>query len=487
MPGRVTLEHCSAFVSGGKSDGKGVKPYACLVFTPFAYPCYPLKSDIAPMKTDPVPSITPALGGKAKTTLTEAECKNITCPADKPKIKLGDDGGLYLEVTPNGSKRWFWRYRHDGKVRDLSLGQYCKPGSKAVLMTLKAARAARDEARKGKAGGVDPAQQRLLDKATAQINNATTYEAVAREFHAVKADSWSDGHGIKWIRTSELHLFSQIGTLPLASITAPALLAVLRKVEAKGILSTAQDLMAMAGQVFRYGIQTGRCERNPAADLSGALKPHVAKHFAAIVDPVAVGALMRAIDGYTGQPATRIATTLSALLFQRPGNIRAMEWAWLDLPLALLTIPAQDMKRTKAEKINGKPHLVPLAAQAVALLKAMQPLSGHGRYVFPGARSHDRPMSNNTINAALKRMDYGTDEHVAHGFRAMGRTLIGERLPGIGQDVIEAQLAHGKSGPLGSAYDRADYMEQRKLMMQTWADYLDTLRAGAQIIPIKAA
>jgi integrase len=406
--------------------------------------------------------------------LTNVDCKNFTCPDGKAQGRITDSAGLYLEVSPAGSKRWFCKLYVDGKEKRLSLGSY-------PAVTLKAARAARDEVRKVKAAGIDPVQQRRLDKAAAQINNATTFEAVAREFHAVKADGWSDGHGIKWIRTSELHLFGHIGTLPLASITAPALLAVLRKVEAKGILSTAQDLLAMSGQVFRYGVQTGRCERNPAADLQGALKPHIAKHFAAIVDPVAAGELLRSMDRYTGQPTTLAAMQLSALLFQRPGNIRAMEWAWLDLPGALLTIPAQSMKRTKAEKINGKPHLVPLAAQSVELLEALRPLTGHGRYVFPGARSHDRPMSNNTVNAALRRLDFGTDDHVAHGFRAMARTLIGERLPGIGQDVIEAQLAHGKGGPLGSAYDRADYMEQRKLMMQTWADYLDTLRAGVAV------
>ena len=433
------------------------------------------------MKTDPVSE------DKAKAVLTEAGCKNIVCPAGKAKVKLSDAGGLYLEVTANGSKRWFWRYRHDGKVRDLSIGQYCKPGSKAVVMTLKAARAARDEARKGKAAGIDPVQQRQLDNATAQVNNATTYAAVAREFHAVKKDSWSDDHGTKWLRSSELHLFGHIGTLPISAITAPALLAVLRKVEAKGTLSTAHDLLAVAGQVFRYGIQTGRCERNPAADLRGALKPHVAEHFAAIIDPLKAGELLRAIDHYSGQPTTQTALQLAALLFQRPGNIRAMEWTWIDLDGAMLTIPAQDMKRIKSAKINGPVHLVPLAAQAVALLKSLQPLSGHGRYVFPGARSHDRPMSESTVNAALRRMDFGTDDHVGHGFRAMARTMIAERVAGVPQGLVEHQLAHGKAGPLGSAYDRAEFMAQRVQMMQSWADYLDQLRAGAEVIQFKAA
>jgi integrase len=422
----------------------------------------------------------PVIESKTSSILTEAECKNASCPPGKSKIRLVDSGGLLLELTPNGSKRWFWRYRQDDKVRDLSLGSYCKPGSKAVLMTLKQARAARDEARKRKdEDKVDPIQQRRADVAALMLGNATTYAAVAREFHGVKKDGWSDDHGTKWLRSSELHLFGHIGNMPLATITPPILLAVLRIVESKNLLSTAQDLLAMAGQVFRYGIQTGRCERNPAADLSGALKPHTPTHYAAILEPAEAGGMLRAIDLYHGQPTTKAAMQLAALFFQRPGNIRAMEWAWLDLDAAMLTIPAKDMKGTKAAKINGRPHSVPLATQAIAILNFLLPITGHGRYVFPSNRGGARPMSNNTINSALKRMDFGNDEHVAHGFRAMARTMIAENVPGIHQDVVEAELAHGKSGPLGSAYDRSEYMAQRKKMMQTWADYLDQLRGGA--------
>ena len=200
----------------------------------------------------------------------------------------------------------------------------------------------------------------------------------------------------------------------------------------------------MAGQVFRYGVQTGRCEGNPGVDLRAALQPHTAKHFAVILDPVEAGAMLRAIDAYTGQPETVAALKLSALFFQRPGNIRAMEWAWIDLDKQMLNIPAKSMKNTKHEKINGKAHTVPLARQALDVLKAIRPLTGHGRYVFPGARSSDRPMSDGTINAALRRLDYGTNEHVAHGFRAMARTMLAERLAGIPQDMVEAQLGHGK-------------------------------------------
>ena len=286
---------------------------------------------------------------------------------------------------------------------------------------------------------------------------------------------------------SELYLFPVIGRASIQNLRAKHVLDALRKVEARGVLSTAQDLQQMAGQVFRYAVQTGRIEHNPVPDLKGALKPHVAKNFAAIVDPISVGGLLRAIDGYTGQPTTVAALKLSALFFQRPGNIRAMEWEWVNLDQAMLTVPAAQMKRSISQKVNGKPHLIPLAKQAIEILTALSPLTGHGRYVFPGARSSARPMSDNTLNAALRRLDYGTDDHVAHGFRAMARTMLAERIHGIDPGMVEAQLGHGKSGPLGSAYDRAEYIEQRRAMMQTWADYLGRMREGAEIIPLRDA
>jgi integrase len=412
--------------------------------------------------------------------LTDPACKNATCPPDKARVRLADAGGLYLEITPSSSKRWFVKYRFGGKEKRLALGSY--PG-----VTLKQAREGRDLARKAREGGADPVQVRQAEKLTKAATGATTFEMVAREFHGIKAAGWSDGHAVKWLRMNELYLFPHIGSLPLSTIKAPSLLATLRKAEAKGILSTAQDLQQMAGQVFRYGIQTGYCEHNPAGDLKGALKPHIAKHFAAVLDPREAGGLLRSIDGYTGQPTTLAALKLASMLFQRPGNIRAMEWAWVDLEGAMLTIPPSDMKRTKQEKVNGKPHLVPLATQAVRILRVVHQLTGAGRYVFPGARDRAKPMSDGTINAALRRLDFGNDDHVAHGFRAMARTMIAERIPGIPADMVEAQLGHGKTGPLGSAYDRAEYMVQRRQMMQTWADYLDALRAGAEVIELKRA
>ena len=351
-------------------------------------------------------------------------------------------------------------YRFAGKRKTLALGVY-------PAVSLTGAWEKRREAKKllAKGKGTDPDATKREEKLAAAAAN--TFEIVAREFHALKADGCSAGHATKLLRMNELYLylFPHIGTLPLTNIKAPTLLAALRKVEAKSNLSIAQDLQAMIGQVFRYGVQTGRCEGNPGADLKSALKPHIAKHFAAILDPVGAEALLRAIDACTGQPATVAALKLSALFFQRPGNTRAMEWAWVDLDRQVLTIPPISMKNIKQEKVNGKAHIAPLAHQAIKVFKSIKLLTGHGRYVFPGACASDRPMSDGTINAALRRLDYGNDEHVAHGFQAMARTMLAERLTGISQDMVEAQLGHGKKGPLGSAYDRAEYLPQRQQMM----------------------
>jgi integrase len=410
--------------------------------------------------------------------LTEISCKSSTCTPDKARTRFTDAGGLYLEVTPNGSKRWFWKYRIDGKEKRLALGAY-------PAVRLKQVRMDRDDARKLLAQGRDPAQQRQLAKATARVTAATTYEKVAREFLAMKQKEWSEAHATKWIRLQEANLFPWVGSLPLSDITAPLLLDTLRRVENRGKNETAHSLRQYAGQVFRYGIATGRCSHDPAHALRGALQAVIVKHMGAILEPNRAGELLRAIDAYHGHPTTREALLLSALLFQRPGNIRQMEWAWLDLDAALLTIPAASMKRTKQDKLNGKPHLVPLAQQAVACIKRMQPLTGHGRYVFPSLLTGERPMSDNTVNTALRRMGYSNSEMTAHGFRAMARTILGEHLD-TDADVIEAQLAHGKSGPLGAAYDRTTYMAQRRKMMTDWADYLDKLRASADVIPLRA-
>lgn len=411
--------------------------------------------------------------------LTDISCKQAICPEGKARARFTDSGGLYLEVAPAGSKRWFWKYLFGGKEKRLALGSY-------PVTSLKAARAARDKARAQQQGGIDPALRRRLDKLARQIDDSNAFEAVAREFHLTKRASWSPGYSDRWISLMEKDVFPWIGSLALPTISAPILLQVLRRVEARGAHESAHTLRQWSGQVFRYGIQTGRCERSPAADLHGALVPVEVKHMAAVLEPTKAGELMRAIEAYAGQPVTRAALRLSALLFQRPGNIRQMRWADVDLEGKTWTIPAADMKRTRKAKLNGRPHIVPLAPRAVAVLKDLKPLTGHGQYVFPSLLTGERPMSENTLRTALRRMGYTNDEMTPHGFRAMARTIMVEKL-NMSPEVIEAQLAHGKSGPLGAAYDRAEFIEQRRKMMDTWAEYLDALRAGGKILNFKSA
>ena len=393
--------------------------------------------------------------------------------------KYSDGDGLYLHVKAGG-KYWRMAYRFAGKQKTLALGIYPD-------VSLAQARKLTARAREDLAADIDPGMTRRITKAALKHATSNTLEAVALEFLDKQQELWSTTHASKWMGGLKLHVFPSLGRLPLPNITAPMVMDVLRRVEKAGTHDTAHRLRQTVGQVFRYGIQTGRCERDPVADLRGALKPVITKHYAAILEPRQAGGLMRAIDTYEGTIHTRVALALSALLFQRPGNIRHLQWGWIDLERAMLTIPAQDMKRTKAGKINGRPHLVPLAHQAIELLKQIQPITGNGLYVFPSVRSASRPMSENTINAAFRRMGYTREDMTAHGFRAMARTLLAEQLPDISPEVVEAQLAHQKSGPLGMAYDRAEYMVQRVHLMQTWADYLDRLRAGAEIIPFRMA
>ncbi len=409
--------------------------------------------------------------------LTDTFVRQVKATGKPAGDKHADGHGLYLLVKAAG-KYWRWDYRYGDKRKTLALGVY-------PIVSLAKARKRRDEARERLADGIDPGIIKRAEKIATRVATANTFEAVAREFHATQIDGWSPDHATRWLRRMEKDVFPYIGRLTLPEVTAPILLDVLRRVERRGLTETVHTLRQCCGQVFRYGIQTGRCERNPSPDLNGALKPIVVEHMAALLDPMKAGELLRAIDGYTGQPATRAALLLSALLFQRPGNIRAMEWTWIDLDAALLTIPAASMKRRLHGKINGRPHFVPLAPQALAILRELQPLTGHGRYLFPSLRTGEKPISENTINAGLRRMGFSSDEMTAHGFRAMARTLMIERMPGISADVIEAQLAHGKSGPLGAAYDRAEFMDQRRKMMTEWANYLDKLRTGADVIPLR--
>jgi integrase len=401
-------------------------------------------------------------------------------PTGKPTgDKHTDAQGLYLLVKPGGGRYWRMDYRYAGLRKTLALGVYPAVG-------LAKARKGRDDARELLADGKDPNEVKRETKAAIATAAASTFELVAREYHKVKSPGWSDKYARKWITGLESYLFPALGRRPIESIKATHVLDVLRLVERRGILDTAHTLRQNAGQVFRYAVRTERCERNPVTDLSDALQPLTVTHMAALTDPRDVGDLLRAMDVYNGHPATRAALQLSALLFQRPGNIRSMEWVWVDMEAAMMEIPADAMKRRKAQKVNGRPHFVPLARQAVAVLRELHPLTGHGRFVFPSQLTGKRPMSDNTVNTALRRMGYSRDQMTAHGFRAMARTVLGEHLD-ADADVVEAQLAHGKSGPLGAAYDRTSYMAQRRKMMEQWADYLDKLRKGAEVVPLARA
>lgn len=407
-------------------------------------------------------------------------------PGEKP-LKLSDGGGLYLELQPSGSRYWRLKYRVAGTEKRLSLGVY-------PAVTLAEARRRRDCARELIATGVDPSQTRKDDKvaqaakaeaqalADAGLPGPGTFEYVAREWlttvHEVKV---SPGHADRTRIRFEQDAFPWIGRLQVADLDAPQMLEMLRRVTARGAIETAHRLKDACGQVFRYGIATGICARNPASDLRDALPPVPTRHLAAIVEPAKASELLRAMGDYAGHPVTRAALALSALLFLRPGELRQLEWLWIDQEGGQVIVPAALMKRRKDEKANGAAHLVPLAPQALAIFRDLYPLTGHGRYVFPSLQTRDRPMSENTVNVALRRMGFDRETATAHGFRAMARTMAVERL-GIDPQVVEAQLAHAVPDALGRAYNRTTFAEQRRDLMVRWADYLDRLRAGAQVI-----
>ncbi len=402
--------------------------------------------------------------------LTEVAIKRATF-GNGPK-KRSDGHGLFLLLKENGAKYWRYTYDFAGSEKLLSFGVWPD-------VSLKEAREKHLVARQLLAQGTDPSAARRTAKEVSAVAD-DSFEAVAREFLDIKRAEWSVPHATRWIERLQRDVFPWIGSRSLVEVTAPMLLQTLRRVEARGVRETVHSICQSCGQVFRYGVATGRCERNPAADLRGALRPVLVKHMAAIVDPEGFGFLLRAIEDYQGSLVTRTALQLSALTFQRPGNLRALQWANLQLEEpATWTIAAAEMKRNRYGKDNGRPHVVPLARQAVSLLREIWPLTGHGKYVFPSLHGQARCMSENTINVALRRLGYAKDAHRAHGFRSSARTLIVERL-NVAPDVVEAQLAHMKSGPLGSAYDRAEFLQQRRDMMQAWADYCDALRDGSK-------
>ena len=382
-------------------------------------------------------------------------------------IKFFDEGGLFLLVTPNGGKWWRFKYRYQGKEKLLSLGTY--PDT-----PLLAARQKRDQARKLLATGVDPSAQRKAEKA--EHNHENTFEGVTREWLAKFAPKWTKAQPDRILRRLELDVFPTIGNRPIGQITAPELLTALRRIEARGVVETAHRAMQSCGQVFRYAIATGRAERNPAADLRGALSPNVVKHHASITDTRQVGQLLRDISAYEGSFITRCALRFAPLVFVRPGEMRQAEWAEFDFDKHEWRIPAARMKM-------GEPHIVPLSKQAIGILRELQPLTGAGRYLFPGARSITRPMSENTVNAALRRLGYDKDTMTGHGFRSMASTILNEQGT-WNRDAIERQLAHGERDSVRAAYNYAEHLPERRRMMQAWADYLDKLQAGADVIPL---
>lgn len=420
---------------------------------------------------------------------SDASIKAIK-PGDR-RQRLNDGDGLHLLLfVKGGAHGWRLAYSLNGRRNILSLGTYPDTG-------LALARRKADEARKLIREGTDPSDVRKAAKADAERQRQTerladaglppegSFEAVAREWLATVHDAkTTEGHATRTRIRMEQDLFPWIGRRPLGEIEPPELLTCLRRVEARGAIETAHRVKYAAGQVFRYGMATGRCTRDAAADLRDALTPVQVRHHAAITDPKRAGELLRAIADYKGLPVTRAALQIAPLLFQRPGELRKAEWSEIDLDGATWAIPSARMKRKKAEKASGAPHIVPLPAQAVAILRDLQPLTGHGRYVFPSLRTGERPMSDAAILAALRRMGFPKDEMTGHGFRAMARTMLAERV-GVADSVIEAQLAHAVPESLGRAYNRTEFIEQRRTMMQTWADYLDRLRKGGDVIALR--
>jgi integrase len=398
-----------------------------------------------------------------------SDAKIRRAKASEKPVKLFDGQGLFLLVTPQGGRYWRFKYRVEGKERLLALGTYPE-------ISLAVARQRRDEARRQVAQGIDPGAARKAEK-HATAAETETFEAIAREWYARFLSNWTTGHAVTIMSRLERDIFPWIGKRPIAEIKAPELLTVLRRVESRGALESAHRIRTIAGGVLRYAVVTGRAERDCSADLRGALPQPTEKHRAAITDPKEVAKLLRAIDGYQGHYVTQCALRLAPLVFVRPGELRHAEWAEIDLDQALWTIPADKMK-------TRQPHSVPLGEQAVEILTELQKLTGAGRYVFPSIRSGARPMSENTVLAALRSLGYDSNTMTGHGFRAMARTILDEVLS-FPVDIIEHQLAHAVSDPLGRAYNRTTHLQQRREMMETWADYLDGLKRGADVIPLK--
>jgi integrase len=413
---------------------------------------YSKNYSVSPKKEKPMP--------KRIVPLTDLQVSRARAK-EKP-ASIYDGGGLFLLVTPSGGKLWRFKYRFNGKPKLISFGSYPE-------ISLADARQKREEARKQLANNIDPGAVRKAQK-QAETSETETFEVIAREWYEKFTSTWTPGHARTIMSRLERDLFPWLGKRPIADVKAPDLLAALRRVESRGALESAHRIRTIAGQVFRYAVATGRAERDPSGDLKGALPQPREKHLSALTDPKEVAPLLRALDGYQGHFVTKCALRLAPLFFVRPGELRNAEWAEINLDEQTWTIPAPKMK-------IRQDHIVPLCRQAVEILTDLKSLTGRSRYVFPSGRSFSRPMSDNAILAALRRMGYDKDTMSGHGFRAMARTILDEILQ-VRPELIEHQLSHAVRDPLGRAYNRTAHLAERRKMMQLWGDFLDGLKEG---------
>lgn len=390
--------------------------------------------------------------------LTDVKIRNLK-PKDKT-FKASDEKGLYLQISPGGSKHWKLKYRYDGKEKKLSFGAYPE-------VKLADARRKRDEARALLSDDIDPGIHKKERKLARLMGAENSFELVALEWHAKNIDAWTKDHGKRILTRLQKDIFPLLGKRPIADIKTQELLKALERIESRGAIETAHRTLQNCRQVFRYAIQTSRAEHDICSNLRGALKPVKKRNHASITDPNKIGELLKAIEGYEGHFITKCALRLSPLFFVRPGELRHAEWSEFNFETKEWRIPAHKMKMREQ-------HIVPLSKQALQILNELRPFTGDGQYLFPSVRTHTRPMSNNTVNAALRRLGYSTDDMTAHGFRSMACTLLNEQ--GWNGDAIERQLAHAERNSVRAAYNYAEHLDIRREMMQAWADYLEKLK-----------
>lgn len=411
--------------------------------------------------------------------LTDAECRNAVCPVGKKRNRMNCSGGLYLEIAPNGSKRWFWKFRSGGKESRLALGSF-------PTVSCKAARLARDAAKLQKAEGHNPVQLRKLDKLRNSSGGKTTFEEIALDWYSRNVKEWSASHSQRVLKQLQKDLFPYFRNQPIEKITGVELLFAIQKIEQRGAYETADRVLGVARQIWNYWLPIADSQqRNITEGLKSRLIPYRKKNFAAITDVERMGELLRSMKAYKGGPIVRTALLITPILYQRPGNLRMMEWVEIDFEKSIWTIPSQKMKRQKKEKEQGDDHCVPLPSQVIKLLNEIRPLTGHGKYVFPGERNHNNPISDNAVRSALYSLGFGK-EQTCHGFRASARTMLVDEL-NIDYQVIEANLAHTVKDANGTSYNRTKYIKQRFEMIQKWADFLDEISTSGTVLNFKVA